>query len=130
MSKFNLEIITPEKSFYKGEVLSLTVETPAGSLGILAHHIPMAIGLKPALIKINTGEEQLTAVCGEGFVQVGKDVTMVLCQTMEWPHEIEINKVRREIEEHQRKVLEARNRVEYKLGQAALARLFAKLRIK
>ena len=30
------------------------------------------------------------------------------CQTMEWPEEIEINRVNRAIEEHQRKIREAK----------------------
>lgn len=129
-SKLSLEIITPEKSFFKGEVDSLTVETSAGRIGILAHHEPMAIGLIPGEIRIRNGEEIQIAANSEGFVEVRPDKTVVLCQTVESPEEIELNRVQRAIEEHERTLRETQSRVEYKMSKANLARAFARLRVK
>lgn len=128
MKKFKLEIITPEKSFYEGEINSLTVSTPDGSIGILANHRPVAIGLIPSIIKFKNDEGEVIAVNGEGFIEVTAEKTTVLCQDVQWPHEIELNKINKEIAEHERKLKEAESRVEYKRSQAALTRLFAALK--
>lgn len=128
MKKFKIEILTPEKTFYEGEIDSLVIETPAGKFGILAGHSPTAIGLAPSVLTMRVDGEELTAVNSDGFVQVSPEKTTVLCQTAEWPHEIEENRLRREIEDNERRLREAQSRVEYNLSKTALTRLLAKLK--
>jgi ATP synthase, F1 epsilon subunit (delta in mitochondria) len=128
MKKFLLEILTPEKTFYKDEVDSLVIETSEGQMGILAGHVPMAIGLQPAVVKIRNGDKVLYAANGEGFVEIRPDETVVLCQTMEWPEEIEINRVKKAIEENERKIREHKSEVEFKMSKASLSRAFARLK--
>ena len=57
---FNIEIVNPEKSFFKKENVSEVV-VPAfeGELGILKNHISIISFLKPGIIKIlsKTGDE-------------------------------------------------------------------------
>ncbi len=125
---FRLEIVTPEKLFFEGEAESLVVETPAGQIGILAGHSPLVIGLRPGIMRFKTADGEKEAVNTDGFAEVRKDKTVVLCQTMEWPEEIEINRVKHRIAEEERKLREARSIVEYKMGKACLARAFARLR--
>ena len=129
MKKFKIEILTPEKTFYEGEIESLVVESPGGKIGILAGHAQYAVGLSPAELKMKADGKEITAVNGEGFVEVTPEKVIVLCQTAEWPHEIELNRVRREIEESQRRLKEAQSRVEYNLSKTTLRRLLAKLKV-
>ncbi|MDR2267771.1 MAG: ATP synthase F1 subunit epsilon [Christensenellaceae bacterium] len=128
-TKFPIEILTPEKSFYEGEVESLIVETSNGSIGILAGHAPLVIGLTPGVIEMKVNGEKLTAVNGQGFAEVRPEKTVLLCQTMEWPEEVEPNRVARAIEEHERILRQARSATEYKLSKATLARAFARMRV-
>lgn len=130
MTKFMLEMLTPEKTFFKGEVDSIVVESLDGSLGILAGHSPVVIGLNPAIISIKNDKEIKILANGEGFLEVRPDETIVLCQTMEWPEDIEINRVNKAIEEHERKLRNAKSISEYKMSKATLARAFARLRVK
>jgi len=44
-----LTILTPEKEFYSGEILSLNTEGEDGRFGILANHVPMISPLKPTV---------------------------------------------------------------------------------
>ncbi|MDR0751740.1 MAG: ATP synthase F1 subunit epsilon [Christensenellaceae bacterium] len=128
--KFAIEILTPEKTFYEGEIESLIVETSEGKIGILAGHSPLVIGLIPGVVKMKTNEEEeLTAVNSEGFVEVRPGKTVILCQTMEWPEEVEPNRVAKAIEEHERILRQARSATEYKLSRATLARAFARMRV-
>lgn len=130
MSKLNLEILTPERAFFKGMVDSLVVDSLEGEIGILANHSPIVIALRPSMLKIINDGEVKIASNSEGFIEVRPDKTVVLCQTMEWPEEIEENRVRRAIEEHERKLREAKSIQDYKLSKATLARAFARLRVK
>ena len=130
MSKLNLEMLTPERTFFKGEVDSLVVDSLNGEIGILAHHTPIVIALKPSMIRIMVDGEVKEASSSEGFLEVRPDKTVVLCQTMEWPEEIEENRVRRAIEEYERKLKEAKSIQDYKMSKATLARAFARLKVK
>lgn len=128
MKKFKLEMLTPEREFYNGEAESLIVTSPDGDIGILASHTPIVIGLNPSTIEIRNGDDVKILSNGEGFLEVTPDKTIILCQTMEWPEEIELNRVNRAIEEHERKAREAKSVAEYKMSKATLARAFARLK--
>lgn len=130
MKKFMVGMLTPEKTFFKGQVQSIIVQSTDGELGILANHSPMVIGLEPGEIQLKIDSQTKVLANGEGFVQVRPDETIILCQTMEWPEEIEINRVKRAIEEHDRKAREAKSIAEYKLSKATLSRAFARLKVK
>ncbi|HHT82873.1 MAG TPA: ATP synthase F1 subunit epsilon [Clostridiales bacterium] len=130
MKKFLLEMLTPEKIFFKGEVKSVSVPSLDGNMGVLAHHTPMVIGLQSGQITIDTGEQKEILANGEGFMVIRPEKTAIFCQTMEWPEEIEINRVNRAIEEHQRKIREAKSISEYKVSKATLARALARLKVK
>mgnify|MGYP000846015400 CR=1 FL=1 len=130
MQKFNLIINTPENTFYNDFVTSINVDTSNGFTEILYGHMPIVIGLQPSVINITREDKQELVVNGEGFLQVADNVVTVFCGSAEWPHEIEINKVRKQIEFEERKLSEASSLLEYKLSKAALSRLFAKLKVK
>ena len=42
---FQLEILTPERAFYRGECISLIVPVSDGMLGIMANHTPMTAAI-------------------------------------------------------------------------------------
>jgi F-type H+-transporting ATPase subunit epsilon len=128
--KFKVEINTPERKFFEDYVESIIVETSCGYTEILADHMPIVIGMIPSVIKLTSDEKSFEIVNGEGFLLVNDNVVTVFCQSAEWPHEIEINKIKKEIAEQERRLNEAKNLVEYKLSKAALSRLFAKLKVK
>jgi F-type H+-transporting ATPase subunit epsilon len=129
MNKYAIEILTPEKTFFEGEIESLTVETVEGQIGIWAGHSPLVIGLIPAIITMKFDNKVLIAVNSEGFVEVRPKKVIVLCQTMEWPNEVEPNRVARAIEEHERILRQSKSITEYKLSKATLARAFARMKI-
>lgn len=130
MSKFLLEMLTPEKTFFVGEVDMLTVEALDGELGILAGHAPMVIALDPSMIRIKIGNEQKILANGEGFLQISPSGVTVLCQTMEWPEDIELERVQRAIEEHSNKLKQHLSVAEYKISSATLMRALARMTVK
>ena len=127
---FFCELITPERSFYKGDIEMLVVETGEGELGIMADHMPMVVSLVPGIIRIRKDGRWKEAANGHGFIEIRPDETIVLAQTMEWPEEIEINRVREAMERAEEELRQQQSLREYQLSKATMARCFARLRLR
>jgi F-type H+-transporting ATPase subunit epsilon len=96
-----LEIVTPERLAYSGEVDSVQVPGSEGEMGILPHHAPLVsmLGIGELVIRTAGGEE-LFAIAG-GFVQVRPDKVVVMAETADMASEIDLERAqeaRREAE--------------------------------
>ena len=73
---FNLEIVSPEKSFLKKDnVKEVVVPAFEGEMGILKDHISIISFLKPGIIKISSGNEENSFYVDDGIVEF-KDNTL------------------------------------------------------
>lgn len=86
--KFELTIITPDRTFYEGEATMVEFNTTEGQVGIFRNHIPMTVIVKPGVLTI-TGDEVLKAALHSGFVQILQDKVTILAEIIEWPNEID-----------------------------------------
>lgn len=76
-----LEIITPDKKVYEGEVQSVTFPGTEGSFGILNNHAPIVSTLKSGKIKIvNEQKVKEEFDVKGGVVEVSKNKITVLAQ--------------------------------------------------
>ena len=68
--QFNLEIVSPEKSFLKKDnVTEVVVPAFEGEMGILKDHISIISFLKPGIIKIMSGSEEENFYVDDGIVE-------------------------------------------------------------
>ena len=75
-----LEIISPDKTIFQGEVDSLQLPGTSGSFGILNNHAPIIATLKAGVVKVQQdGSEKLFEVAG-GVVEVIKNKVIVLSE--------------------------------------------------
>lgn len=76
-----LEIITPDKKLYEGNVKSATFSGSDGSFGVLSNHAPMIATLKAGNIEIteDSNNKQTFPVKG-GVVEVLKNTVIVLAE--------------------------------------------------
>lgn len=76
-----LEIITPDKKLYEGNVKSATFSGSDGSFGVLSNHAPMIATLKAGNIEIteDSNHKQTFPVKG-GVVEVLKNTVIVLAE--------------------------------------------------
>ena len=130
MSKFFVEIITPERVFYRGEVDLLSLPTIDGRASVMATNEPFVFALQPGTLVLREGENVREAFISDGFAEVRSDETIVLSQAAEWPEEIDENKAREAKERAEEMLRHSNSLKEYKLSKAALSRAFARLRIK
>lgn len=75
----HLEIITPDKKVFEGEVAIVTFPGSDGSFQVLNNHAPLVSLLKDGVVEYKTSEREATqvAITG-GVVEVLKNKVIVL----------------------------------------------------
>jgi F-type H+-transporting ATPase subunit epsilon len=81
---FKLEIVTPSKIMFSGEVVSFSAPGVVGGFQILYNHAPMLaeIGIGEIKLQDSNGKEQFFATSG-GYVDVANNRVTVLAETIE-----------------------------------------------
>ena len=77
--QFNLEIVSPEKSFLKkDDVTEVVVPAFEGEMGILKDHISIISFLKPGIIKIFSGNEEEKFYVDDGIIEFKNNTLSIL----------------------------------------------------
>lgn len=93
--KFRLEVISPERIFYRGDVEMLELTTTEGDIGIYADHIPLTTIVAPGVMTITESDETIKeATVLEGFMEITKEKVTILAQSCEWPEEIDVRRAK------------------------------------
>ncbi len=97
---FKLEVITPERLFYEGDVEMVIVRTLVGYEGFLAGHTWACKLLGTGIMRIREpgAKEFKTAATTGGFIDI-KDRITIFTDAAEWPEEIDIARQERKLEE-------------------------------
>ena len=82
---FTLQILTPEKTVFTGEVTSLVAPAALGYLGVLANHAPMMTTLTPGKViyRDSAGSPTTLRSTGSGFLDVFHNQVTVLADGIE-----------------------------------------------
>ncbi len=130
MPAFSLEVVTPERVAYSGQVASLQAPGSEGSFGVLAGHIPLLTSLQIGRLRFaeEDGNEVQMAISG-GFVEVGREQVAVLAETAERVEEIDVERAEAARQRAEERLARAREeRVDVARAEAALARAINRLR--
>ncbi|MBQ7501026.1 MAG: ATP synthase F1 subunit epsilon [Clostridia bacterium] len=128
---FRLEVLTPERPFYRGDCVSLTVQLEDGMLGIMAGHSPLTAALPDGEISfIKPDGEKVICAVASGMIDVDRNDVRLLCGSALLPEEIDAEEERRAIAEAELKMKQKQSRREYMLTKIAIAKSLNKLRVK
>ena len=76
-----LEIITPDKKLFAGDVKSVTVPGTDGSLGILNHHAALISSLKNGIVKVTDEKQEIhNFEINGGVIEVLNNKVIVLAE--------------------------------------------------
>jgi F-type H+-transporting ATPase subunit epsilon len=76
-----LEIITPDKKVYSGDVEAIRLPGANGSFGILNNHAPMIATLKKGIVKVTDKQKQVENFdINGGVVEVQSNKVIVLAE--------------------------------------------------
>ena len=126
---FMAEVLTPERSFFCGEVQSIIVPAADGMMSIQKMHEPVVIAIIPGTMQLCIDGEYKDCYVSSGFVEVRPDETIVFAQTAEWPEEIDVNRAERAKIRAEERLRQQRGTEEYRMNKVALARALARLKV-
>lgn len=93
-----LEIVTPSKIVFSGNVQSVTVPGELGSFQILYNHAPIISNLVVGEIKfVNEAGETTRYATNGGFVMVFKNRVTIVCDSLINSNEIDLAKTQEEL---------------------------------
>jgi len=131
MKELFLEVITPSKAAYSGNVKSITFPGLAGGFQVLFNHAPLMSSIETGLIKITNenGSEDLFCTSG-GTVQVAENKVLVLAESFESKDEIDVERAQKSKERaRERLVVKFKPDVDETRAEAALKRAVNRLKL-
>jgi F-type H+-transporting ATPase subunit epsilon len=128
MVTFKLEIVTPEKMVFSGEVSAVLAWGVEGQLGILPHHAPLMTMLQPGDLVIKKGTEEDYLTISGGFLEVRPDKVIVLADACERAEEIDEARAEEAKRRAQETLKEAKAPVDLAAAEASLRRSLARLK--
>jgi len=92
--KIKFEIVTPERSVFKNEILQVTVPTKEGEITVLPGHIPLVAALVPGVVELRIIDNKVEVISvSGGFIEVLRDKVVILADTAERAEEIDMARV-------------------------------------
>lgn len=130
LKKFQLEVISPERIFYTGEVEMVELTTTEGDIGIYADHIPLTTIVAPGVMTITeSGEERKEAAVLEGFMEITQEKVTILAQSCEWPEEIDINRAQEAKQRAERRLKSSDENINMARADLALRKALIRLEV-
>ena len=78
MATFQLELVTPDKVLFSGQVDQVDVPGVDGDFGVLAGHAPLVALIKPGVLVIHEGGKKHRVVVLGGFAEVNPNGLTIL----------------------------------------------------
>ena len=89
---FQVEIITPDRVFFRGDADMIEFNTADGQIGVYKDHIPLTTVLEPGVVIIHKDGEQKVAAVHAGFAEILGEKVTLLAELAEWPNEIDVSR--------------------------------------
>ncbi|MBQ9699288.1 MAG: ATP synthase F1 subunit epsilon [Lachnospiraceae bacterium] len=124
---FDLEIISPERTFYKGQASFLELTTSEGDVGIYRNHIPMTNVIVPGIVTIHEADGIKEAAVHSGFMVILQDSVKIMAEVAEWPDEIDANRATEAKIRAERRLKEGGAGIDMVRAEAALKRSLTRL---
>ena len=105
MSKFPVEVLTPEGKVFEDEVEMVSSRTVTGSIGVLANHAPPMAILEPTELRLYKSDSDIVRFAqGEGYLQVVENSALVLVEEAIAPDDIDRSSFESKLKEAQSNV--------------------------
>lgn len=126
---FKLKVITPDRTFYEGEVSMVEMTGTEGDMGIYKNHIPMTVILAPGILKIHEEGGVRKAALHSGFVEILPEKVTVLAESVEWPDEIDKKRAEEAKIRAKRRLSDKTGGIDIARAEVALKRALTRLEV-
>ena len=124
---FTLRIITPDRTFYEGDVQMVEFNTTEGEMGIYKGHIPTTVIIDPGVLTITEPEQLKNAALLSGFAQILPDEVTILAEIVEWPSEIDEDRAERAKERAEERLAQKGDSLDVARATIALKKAICRL---
>ncbi len=131
MSKnFQLDIVTPAKTVYSGEVQSFTAPGVVGSFQVLVSHAPLLSSIGVGEVKLNDakGGKFRFATSG-GFVEVKGNKVILLAESAEQAEDIDVTRAEKAKQRAEERLQKKDKEIDFDRAQASLLRSINRIKI-
>lgn len=91
--KFQLQVVTPEQTFFSGETDMVILKSTEGEIGILYGHVPFVAPLRVGSLRVRQEDQSFKiAACSAGFFTVNQNVVTAVVDSAEWVEEIDLER--------------------------------------
>jgi len=106
--KFRAEVLTPEGEVFNDEVEMVSTRTGIGSIGVLAHHMPLLAMLDPTELRLYRDDNDVVSFAqAEGYLQVSNNHAMILVEEAHSPDELDSSSLKDRLDQAERELEEA-----------------------
>ncbi len=126
---FKLKIITPDRTFYEGEVSMVEFNTTEGEIGVLKGHIPLTVVIAPGILTITEAEGTKEAALHSGFAEVLQDGVVIMAEIIEWPTEIDLERAEGARDRAEERLRSRSPETDIARAQTALRRALARINV-
>jgi F-type H+-transporting ATPase subunit epsilon len=96
MKEINVEIITPSKSAYKGNVKSINIPGTVGNFQVLYNHAPMISTFEIGKIKLVDMEDKtIEFATSGGTTEIKNNTVLVLADSVEVLEEVDVERAKK-----------------------------------
>ncbi len=81
--RIELEVVTPGRIIFTGQVDSMSVDAAKGNMGIFPMHTPMLALLKPGYVKYSSEGTSGAFKTSDGFLEISKNKVRVIVESAE-----------------------------------------------
>src|ERR1700730_665929 len=78
MSTFHLDLVSPEKLAFSGDVDQVDIPGVEGDFGVLAGHAPVVAAIRPGILTVTRGRSQEKIIVLGGLAEVSENGLTVL----------------------------------------------------
>jgi len=133
MNEFKVEIVTPSKIAFQGNVKSITIPGTKGNFQVLYNHAPLMSSFEVGFIKIVDASENSTSYATSGgTVEVLNNKVIVLAETFESKDDIDIKRAEEALQRAKQRIKKEsdEDEVDFDRAEFALRRAINRIKLK
>ena len=127
---FQLEVITPDRIFYKGEAHMVEFTAVDGKLGIYKNHIPLTTVVAPGILVIKEAQGEKQAALHTGFAEILPNKITILAEVAEWPEEIDQERAQKAKDRAEERLKDPSEDIDVARAEIALKKALVRLDLK
>lgn len=127
---FDVVIVTPDKTAYKGQTISAVIPGLAGYIGVWANHAPLVAAVVPGVVTLKKDDQgsELKMAVGAGFVEISDNTVNLMVETCEKAGEIDVHRAEEALKRARKRLNDMEHDLNRERARMALARAEARLK--